>query len=105
MGERAGGIIKYTEAPLLLNVYYKKNLEYIQTHYSMVVNAKKSLEEKAAAIFHEIGHLLCGYLPQDEELKKIDWLKLSTPKRDISNLSLAQKEYEAETACMLLLRQ
>ena len=69
----------------------------------MVVNAKKSLEEKAAAIFHEIGHLLCGHLPQDEELKKINWLKLSIPEHDIANLSLAQKEYEAETACMLIM--
>lgn len=103
MGERAGGTIEYTETPILINVYYKKNLEYIQTHYAMVVNAKKSPEEKAAAIFHEIGHLLCGHLPQDEELKKIDWLKLSIPKRDILNLSLAQKEYEAETACMLIM--
>ena len=69
----------------------------------MVVNAKKSPEEKAAAIFHEIGHLLCGHLPQDEELKKINWLKLSIPEHDIANLSLAQKEYEAETACMLIM--
>lgn len=103
MGERAGGTMEYCEAPLWLDVYHNKKYERIQSHYAMVVNSRKSSEEKAAAIFHEIGHLLCGHLPQDEALKKINWISLSIPKRDTTQLSLEQKEYEAETACMLIM--
>lgn len=103
MGERAGGTMEYCEAPLWLDVYHNKKYEHIQSHYAMVVNSRKSSEEKAAAIFHEIGHLLCGHLPQDEALKKINWISLSIPKRDTAKLSLEQKEYEAETACMMIM--
>lgn len=103
MGELAGGTMEYSEVPLWLDVLHNKKYERVLTHYAMVVNAKKSSEEKAAAIFHEIGHLLCGQLPQDETLKKINWISLSIPKRDTSRLSLEQKEYEAETACMLIM--
>ena len=103
MGELAGGTMEYADPPLWMSVYHHKGYERIQTHYAMVVNARRSPEEKAAAIFHEIGHLLCGHLPQDEALKKVSWISLSIPKRDIDMLSLEQKEYEAETACMLIM--
>ena len=104
MGERAGGIIEYCNVPVLAKAYHNKEYVTIQTHYAMVVNSKKSPEEKAAAVFHEIGHLLCGHLPQDETLKKYSWIDLSIPKRDRANFSKEQKEYEAETACMLIMK-
>ena len=104
MGERSGGTIEYCEAPILVKAYHNKAFDSIQTHYAMVVNSKKSHEEKAAVVFHEIGHLLCGHLPQDETLKKYSWIKLSVPKRDREKLSTEQKEFEAETACMLIMK-
>lgn len=103
MGERAGGLMKYSKSSLYVEAYHNKTYERIQTHYAMVVNSKKSPVDKAAAIFHEIGHLLCGHLPQDDTLKNISWLKLSIPKRDTARLSTEQEEYEAETACMLIM--
>ena len=103
MGERANGTMEYHLAPLKVGVCHNKEYEYITTHYAMVVNSKISPVEKAATIFHEIGHLLCGHLSEDEELKKINWIKLSIPKRDASKFSLEQEEYEAETACMLIM--
>lgn len=103
MGERTDGIMEYCESSLRVAAYHNKAYEYIPTHYTMVVNSKKSSVDKAAAIFHEIGHLLCGHLPLDETLKNINWIKLSIPKRDIAKLSTEQKEYEAETVCMLIM--
>lgn len=103
MGGRSHGIMAYCEAPIWMKVYRKKTCEHIQTHYAMVVNAKCTPVEKAAAIFHEIGHLLCGHLPLDEKLMKHSWLKLSIPKRETESLSVQQEEYEAETACMLIM--
>lgn len=103
MGERLGGIMEYHETPLRVDAYHSRITESIQTHYAMVVNTRRSSIEKAAAVFHEIGHLLCGHLPQDAALKKINWVKLSIPKRDFESLSAEQKEFEAETACMLIM--
>lgn len=104
MGERTDGLMRYCESPIRVEAYHNKAYEKVHTHYAMIVNAKKSSIEKATTIFHEIGHLLCGHLPQDEELKKISWMKLSIPKRDIPSLSTRQQEYEAETACMLIMK-
>lgn len=104
MGELAGGTIEYCNVPVLVKVYHNKEYATIQTHYAMIVNSKKSPEEKAAAVFHEIGHLLCGHLSQDETLKKYSWINLSIPKRDRVDFSTEQKEYEAETACMLIMK-
>lgn len=104
MGERAVGIMEYCEVPVFVKAYHNKEYASVQTHYAMVVNSKKSPEEKAAAVFHEIGHLLCGHLPQDETLKKYSWIDLAIPKRDRANFSTEQKEYEAETACMLIMK-
>ena len=70
MGGRSGGIMEYCDVPLFVEAYHHQEYVHIPTHYAMVVNAKKSSCEKAAAVFHEIGHLLCGHLPQDESLKK-----------------------------------
>ena len=39
----------------------------------------------------------------EKEKKKTNWIKLSIPKRDASKFSLEQEEYEAETACMLIM--
>ncbi len=103
MGARAGGTMEYKEPPLWIDVIHKKQYERIPTHYAMVVNSKLSPEEKAAAIFHEIGHLLCGHLQQDETLKKISWINLPIPNRSNLMLSHEQMEYEAETACMLIM--
>lgn len=104
MGEFSDGLMRYSDAPLYTEAYHKHICVRIKTHYAMVVNAKKSDLEKAATIFHEIGHLLCGHLPLDEELKKLDWLKLSIPTRYEAQLSTEQTEFEAETACMLIMR-
>ena len=103
MGSQTGGIMEYCETPVWVNAYHNKAYERIQTHYAMVVNSKRTPEDKAAAVFHEIGHLLCGHLSQDETLKKYSWIELSVPKRDQTRLSTEQKEYEAETACMLIM--
>lgn len=67
----------------------------IRIFYSIVVNSKLSEAEKLATIVHELGHLYCGHLFHTEMEK---WL----PDRFNIDLSLNQKEFEAETVCWLV---
>lgn len=103
MGERLGGTMEYTAVPIKIEIPSGKSLMVIHTHYAMVVNKKASPVEKVMAVFHEVGHLLCGHLPKDKELTGNKKLGLTIPGRDYDKISIQQREHEAETTCRLIL--
>lgn len=95
-GVRRGGEMSYMAAPVSVQSGTAKKEHICYTRYGMIINSKSDNASKVRTIFHEIGHLLCGHLPVDEELKKDGSVKLSIPKREIKLLTAQGKEYEAE---------
>ncbi len=109
MGSREGGTMSYVTQPMPLTfekMNKKREIIMIRysTHYAMTINSKSDKFRKASAVFHEIGHLLCGHLPEDEGIKKNDFIKMSIPKRDRNLISPESAEFEAEKTCELILK-
>lgn len=104
MGARMGGLMDFRETPVWIRIPRKKKIVEYQTHYAMVVNSKSNDTSKAESIFHEIGHLLCGHLPEDETLKNNSEIRLNIPKRDRTHLTEVTQEYEAEMTCEFILK-
>ena len=107
-GVNRGGEMCYMKEPITLQIpkRNKKNeVKFIEckTHYAMCINSKSDDLCKVRAIFHEIGHLLCGHLKEDEELKKNNSIRLSIAWRDRSMLTEEIVEYEAEKTCELIM--
>ena len=103
MGERLGGTMECTYDTIKIEIPSGKSSMVIHTHYAMVVNKKASPVEKVMAVFHEVGLLLCGHLPKYKELTDIKKLDLTIPERDYKEISVEQKEHEAEMTCRLIL--
>lgn len=107
-GVRLGGKAEYLEEPIILQLPKRskngevKLTEY-KTHYAICVNSKSDDLCKARAIFHEIGHLLCGHLKEDKDLKKNSSIRLSIPLRDRNLLTAEIEEYEAEKTCEMIM--
>lgn len=108
LGVTFGGKMEYLEQPITLHIpkrNKKGEVKYIEykTHYAMCINSKSDDLCKARAIFHEIGHLLCGHLKEDEELKRNDAVRISITQRDRRMLSVEIEEFEAEKTCELIM--
>ena len=71
--------------------------KYIDTRYVVIINSRLEDSQKAAAILHEVGHVLCGHVGQDKDNKYI-----KVPIRNELNHNI--EEYEAETMCKILSR-
>lgn len=104
-GMRLRGEMQYVTHPVVARYMVKKGSVYekraYETHYAMVVNRADSDGDKVATIFHEIGHLLCGHLPVDEEIQKTEKFKCKVPER-CGLLSYADMECEAEMTCEMI---
>lgn len=70
----------------------KKTVKQFRIIFGMALNRNLSNVEKAATIFHELGHVFCGHMLHTEA----KWL----PERH--NLSMESKEFEAESVCWLV---
>ena len=103
LGERLCGEMIYQKTPMPIECHNKKG-EPIKlfTHYAMILNSRHELPQQTATFFHEIGHLLCGHLPQDKEITDKDFLGCKIPKR--GNIPPEQKEYEAELTCKIIMK-
>ena len=98
-----GAGIYYSESPMGLRQYGEAKCEYPTkltvehcgnnktTCYSITINSTANDTNKAAAILHELAHILCGHLPCEDK-ESIKALKL--PKRTDADKNT--KEYEAE---------
>lgn len=107
MGIRQGGFIEYSPNPLPIIVEKRKQGNIIErtthyTHYAMIINEKSDSQSKAMAIFHEIGHLLCGHLPFDADVHKDKAFDIRICHRH-SEITQEQEEFEAEKVCELIL--
>lgn len=96
-GSRQGGQVEYLENAMKIKVYDEKKEIEISTHLAITVNKHTQDEEKATAILHEIGHILCGHLPVDKTNQR-----LKVPDRAGEDLCKEQKEFEAEKVCELV---
>ena len=98
LGVRLYGFAKLLDAPIAYLNGEGKNAREIKTRYAIVIRKSLSDAQKVFTIFHEIGHILCGHLPQDAKNTV-----LKVPKRE-EHLSDGQKEFEAEKTCELFSR-
>lgn len=96
-GIRQGGQVEFLENAMNIKIYEDKKEVSISTHYAITINKNTIDEQKATTILHEIGHILCGHLPNDKTNKR-----LKTPDRTNENLCTEQKEFEAEKVCELI---
>ena len=95
--------IYYSESQMGLRQYGEAKCEYPTkltvercgnsktTYYSITINSTANDTNKAAAILHELAHILCGHLPCEDE-KSMKTFKI--PKRKDTDKNT--KEYEAE---------
>lgn len=108
LGVNRGGTMMYLENPITLQIPRRNNkgetiFSECKTHYAMCVNSKSDDLCKARAIFHEIGHLLCGHLKEDEMLKRNNSVRISITQRNPKMLSREIQEFEAEKTCELIM--
>lgn len=102
-GERLFGEMIYQKAPMPIECRGKKGEPLrLYTHYAMVLNIRHKLTEQMPTFFHEIGHLLCGHLPQDKKITDKDFLGCKIPKR--CDIPPEQKEFEAELTCKAIMK-
>lgn len=102
-GERLYGEMIYQKTPMPIDCRNKKGEPLrLYTHYAMILNSRHELPQQTATFFHEIGHLLCGHLPQDKEITDKDFLGCKLPKR--GNIPPEQKELEAELTCKAIMK-
>lgn len=99
-GSRLYGVARFLPQPYTYTVGIGKEAKKVSTRYSITLNKTLTDQQRVLTIFHEIGHILCGHLPQDKEN-----ILLKTPKRDDrESMSEGQKEFEAEKVCELFSR-
>ena len=98
LGSRLYGEAQFLNTPYVYKDGEGKNAREIKTRYASLIRKSLSDTDKVFTIFHEIGHILCGHLPQDTKNTV-----LKVPKRD-EHLSVGQKEFEAEKTCELFSR-
>lgn len=96
LGSACGGHAEFLENSMPVTVFDKKPIT-INTHYAIIVNSSLNSTQKALAILHEVGHILCGHLGQDKDNKY-----LKVPNRKGENLTKNQKEFEAEKVCEMI---
>ncbi len=102
-GERLCGEMIYQKTPMPIDCRGKKGEPLrLYTHYAMILNSRRKLTEQMPTFFHEIGHLLCGHLPQDEAVTGKDLPGCKIPKRN--EIPHEQKEYEAELTCKMIMK-
>lgn len=75
----------------------QKSMQKVITHYAITTNSSLSDAQKASAILHEIGHILCGHLGSGKDNQF-----LTTPNRKGESLTKRQKEFEAEKVCEMV---
>ena len=97
-GTRLYGWAEFLNNPYTYIFEDGKKSHEIKTRYAIVIRNNLCDAEKVFTIFHEIGHILRGHLPQDAKNTV-----LKVPKRD-KDLSEGQKEFEAEKTCELFSR-
>lgn len=102
-GERLYGEMIYQQTPMPIECRNKKGQpQRLFTHYAMILNSRYELPIQMPTFLHEIGHLLCGHLPQDEAVTGKDLPGCKIPKRN--EIPHEQKEYEAELTCKMIMK-
>lgn len=97
-GTRLNGWAEFLNNPYTYIINDGQKTREIKTRYAIVIKKSLNDAEKVFTILHEIGHILCGHLPQDAKNTI-----LKVPKRN-EHLSDGQKEFEAEKTCELFSR-
>lgn len=98
LGYRMYGEVEFLDNPYTYIIEDREKNYEVKTRYAISINNSLTDAEKVFTIFHEIGHILCGHLPQDTKNTL-----LKVPKRD-NHLSDGQKEFGAERTCELFSR-
>lgn len=105
-GERFHGSINYYSNqtfPVTYPVRRGKETKY-QTPYALIIRRQDEEQQKIATIFHEIGHLLCGHLTKDKSITETKKFDCNFPDRSNEHLTEAQKEFEAEKVCEIVMK-
>ena len=91
-GTSRGGQLEYSDYVNTLIFEHGSKRYYIESNYSIVINAASTIAEQFNTMLHELGHYFCGHL----NYNNLKWI----PKR--TGLSKEEVEFEAETVCWLV---
>ncbi len=100
-GTRKAADICILSNPRKYSYISKKGKEItVNTDCCITTNSQSDNKAKFTAIIHELAHLFCGHLPRGKYTPK----EITFPNRQKENLTINQKEHEAELTSAIVLK-